>query len=147
MALRQIMLKKKIDDKKKELEALRAKDPEFEQREAALEASIEEAKTEEEQKAVEDEIGKFEEEKAANDEAKASLEQEVSSLEEELRTIEETDKAQERAAAKPANPEKTEREGKKMADREVRHGYDAIMQREDVKAWIGEIRSCINRWR
>ena len=147
MALRQIMLKKKIDDKKKELEALRAKDPEFDQREAALEASIEEAKTEEEQKAVEDEIGKFEEEKAANDEAKASLEQEVSSLEEELRTIEETDKAQERAAAKPATPEKHEREDKEMADREVRHGYDAIMQREDVKAWIGEIRSCIKEKR
>lgn len=147
MALRQIMLKKKIDDKKKELEALRAKDPEFEQREAALEASIEEAKTEEEQKAVEDEIGKFEEEKAANDEAKASLEQEVSSLEEELRTIEETDKAQERAAAKPTTPEKNEREDKEMADREVRHAFDAIMQREDVKAWIGEIRSCIKEKR
>lgn len=147
MALRQIMLKKKIDDKKKELETLRAKDPEFEQREAALEASIEEAKTEEEQKAVEDEIDKFEEEKAANDEAKASLEQEVNSLEEELRTIEETDKAQERAAAKPAIPEKNEREDEKMADREVRHGYDAIMQREDVKTWIGEIRSCIKEKR
>lgn len=147
MALRQIMLKKKIDDKKKELETLRAKDPEFEQREAALEASIEEAKTEEEQKAVEDEIGKFEEEKAANDEAKASLEQEVSNLEEELRTIEEADKAQERAAAKPTTPEKNEREDKEMADREVRHAFDAIMQRENVKAWIGDIRSCIKEKR
>ena len=47
MALKALMLRKKIDDKKKELEALRASN-DFAKREAELEASINEAETDEE---------------------------------------------------------------------------------------------------
>ena len=43
MALRAIMLRHKIDAKKKELEALREKDAEFAKREKELEISIGEA--------------------------------------------------------------------------------------------------------
>ena len=55
MALKALMLRKKIDDKKKELEALRASNN-FEQREAELAKAIEEATTEEEKAAVEEEV-------------------------------------------------------------------------------------------
>ena len=44
--LKTLMLRKELDDKKKMLEALRAKDADFEKREAELEASIAEAETE-----------------------------------------------------------------------------------------------------
>ena len=141
MALRQLMLKKKIDEKRKELNALREKDAEFEKREADLEKSIDEAGTDEERTAVEEEIGSFESDKTAHEEAKASLEEEVNGLENELREIEETDERQDK------EPEKAEREDTKMEVVERKHGYDVIMQRDDVKEWLGEIRSSIKEKR
>ena len=150
MALRAIMLKKKIDDKKKELEALREKDAEFEKREAELEESINEAATDEEREAVESEVEKYDDEKKIHDDSKANLEGEVSELEEELKGIEEADAA--RAAQVPDAPEERTKEmaiektieGNKV---ERKHGYDMIMQREDVKAWLGEIRAHIKEKR
>ena len=84
MALKVLMLKKKIDDSNKALEALRAKDADFSRREAEIEASIAEAETEEERSAVDEAISGFEAEKAEHEEAKASLERTVSDLEAEL---------------------------------------------------------------
>ncbi len=147
MALRAIMLKKKIDDKKKELEALRAKDAEFETREADIEASINEASTDEEREVVEGEVNKFDEEKRLHEESKTNLEGEVSELEDELRNLETEDQK----ASDNAPEERTDKnmgastvEGNKV---ERKHGYDMIMQREDVKAWLGEIRAHIKEKR
>ena len=64
MALKAIMLRKKLNDAQKALEALRAKDAEFEKREAELEKSIDETTTQEERDAVDGEIEKFEAEKS-----------------------------------------------------------------------------------
>lgn len=147
--LRALLLKKKIDDKKKQLEELRAKDEEFTKREADLTASIDEAQTDEERSAVEEAVGTFEEEKRAHDEAKTLLENEVRDLEGELKDIEAQDAEQARATEAQNN----EREDTKMGETrdtnktERKHGFDAIMQREDVKAWLGEIRSHIKEKR
>ena len=73
MALRQIMLGKKIEQKKSELEELRAKDADFQIREEELEKAIDEAETEEEQKVVEEEVEKFDAEKNAHEESKVKL--------------------------------------------------------------------------
>ena len=62
MALRALMLRKKIDDLKKQLEELRSSNN-FEEREAELTKAIEEASTDEEKQVVEEEVTKFEEEK------------------------------------------------------------------------------------
>ena len=64
MALKALVLRKRINDKKAALEALRAKDAEFEKRELELEASIEEATTEEEKSVVESEVVAFDAEKS-----------------------------------------------------------------------------------
>lgn len=144
MALRAIMLKKKIDDKKNELEALRSKDEEFTKREADLEASIEEAETDEEKSAVEEEVDKFDEEKKAHDEAKANLEGEVNDLEAELKGIETEDEARSKKIPEERKAEKMTIEGNKV---ERKHGYDMYMEREDVKAWLGEIRAHIKEKR
>lgn len=98
MALKALMLRKKVDSKKKELEALRAKDEEFVTREAELEASIAEAETEEEQRSVEEEVEAFNGEKDAHKAAKETLENEVRELEEELA---EEERQQENHPAKP----------------------------------------------
>ena len=144
MALKAIMLKKKIDDKKKELEALRGKDEEFTQREADLETSIEEAETDEEKTAVEEEVDKFDEEKKLHDEAKSNLEGEVNDLEAELKGIETEDQARSEKIPEERKAEKMVVEGNKT---ERKHGYDMIMEREDVKAWISEIRAHIKEKR
>ena len=149
MALRAIMLKKKIDDKKKELEALRAKDADLEKREADLESSINEAETDEEKAAVEEEVGKFDEEKKAHDEEKTKLEGEVGDLEAELKGIEEADEA--RSKEVPVTEERTKEMSSEKTVKgdkiERKHAFDAIMQREDVKAWLGEIRAHIKEKR
>lgn len=54
--LKILMLKRGLDKKNEELEALRAKDEEFSTREAELEQAIAEAKTQEEETAVTEEV-------------------------------------------------------------------------------------------
>ena len=153
MALRQIMLGRKIEQKRSELEALRAKDADFEKREAELEQAIEEAKTEEEQAAVEEEVTKFDSDKSAHEEAKTNLETEIDGLEAELEAAEAEPPAPD---VKTVLKEKKERTRTGMrVDVNIRalpmskRAFDAlpmetreeIAQREDVKTFLAKIRS------
>lgn len=146
MALKTLMLRKKIDEKKKLLEQLRNKDSEFVTREAELEASIAEAETDEEQATVEEAVAEFETEKAEHEETKSGLEKEISELEADLET--EEAKAKEVVKTKPE-----EREVKfKMETRTKFYGMsvqerDAFFAREDVKHFISEVRTCIKEKR
>lgn len=147
MALKVLMLKRKLDDKKKELEELRAKEPEFQTREKELEDSIAEAETEEEKKAVEEEVEKFDAEKGEHEETKATLEREVGELEKELAEVE-------RKKPEVKTPEKTERREREMninireipksqraMDAMPMESRAAIMQSEDVKGFLAQLRS------
>ena len=84
MALKALMLRKKIDTKNKELEALREKANGFTTREAELETAIGEAQTEEEMTTVEGEVESLTTEREANDAAIADLEGEIAEMESEL---------------------------------------------------------------
>ncbi len=149
MALRALMLNKRIEDKKKELAQLREKDGEFATREKELEEAIGEAATEEERQTVSEEVEKFEGEKAAHDEAKSYLETEIEGLEQELAGIE-------RKIPEVKTPETTvERRDNKMALINIRslsmsqRAFDAlpvenraaILNREDVKGFLTQLRS------
>lgn len=155
MALKAIMLRHKIDAKKKELETLRAKDAEFAKREKELETSIGEANTDEEQQAVETEIEKYEKEKTAHDEAKTALENEISNMETELAEEDAADpQPQARGITPPVNTR--ERMNRTMIGTNVRirelpisvRAFDAlpmetreqIVQREDVKTFLTRLR-------
>lgn len=154
MALRQIMLSRKIEQKKNELAALREKDADFQTRETDLEKSIEEAQTEEEQTAVEEEIEKFETEKTTHDEAKAKLETEIGDLEAELEASEVDPPASDQRTNKTEKKVRTNIRMDKTAmnirslPMNVR-AFDAlptetreeIVQRDDVKSFLGKIRS------
>lgn len=167
MALKALMIRKKLDDKKKALDALREKDAEFTKREEELTTAIEEASTEEEKSAVEEEVNKFETEKAAHDEEKTNLEGEVSGLEEELRQTEEEDAKAERSAGTVVSNKTvvgdkvpTHREVTTMGEitkRDAR-GFihtrakfaamneqqrSAIFESEEVNGWLSEIRAHI----
>lgn len=150
MALRQIMLKKQIDDKKKSLDVLRSKDEDFTKREAELETSIGEVTSDEEKEVVETAIDQFETEKADHESEKAKLDNEINELEQELREIEQAD-----ADYNPTVEEKREVKnmtitrdastmGHKIRDRfEALNIQDreALMSNDGVKAWISEIRA------
>ena len=87
MALKSLMLRKRIEDKKKELDTLR-ESSNFETREAEIERSIEEAETDEEKDAVDEEIDKLEAEKKEIEEKISGLEGELEELEKELAELE-----------------------------------------------------------
>lgn len=144
MALKALMLRKKIDQKKKELETLRAKDAEFTTREAELETAIAEAETDEEQRTVTEEIDSFNADKEAHETLKGDLEREVGELEEELA-------AEERAQdTTPPAKEQEEREDKKMATPEARNKFgltEEFVQRENVQDFLVRVRDHISHKR
>ena len=149
MALKALMLRKKITEAKKRLEALRAKDADFVIREAEIERSIDEAETEEERSAVEEEIDSFQAEKTEHEEAKGKLEKQIEDLESDLA---EEEKKQETDPGPEPEPE-DRKDDKKMTYRSKFFGAmdaqrrDAIFASDEVKDYLGEIRSAIREKR
>lgn len=154
MALKALLLRKKIDEKKKALELLRQKDADFDVREAELSRSIEEVTDQtpdEDRSAIDELVKSFDEEKEAHESEKHSLEDEIEGLERDL--------AAEEAAQKtdpPVGERKEERkELDKMSIPETRakmfgataQERTAFFEREDVKNYLSEIRSCIREKR
>lgn len=147
MALKALMIRKKIDAKKKELEALIEKDSEFKKRQDELEVAIDEAGTDEEANAITEEIENFEAEKAEHEEAKGELEKQIEGLEGELKK-EESDDPEPGQSARTMEVEKMHTREiaavnvKRLRDMNVADRTQ-LMEREDVKGWISEIRSHI----
>ena len=130
MALKVLMLKRKLDEKKKMMEAAQAKAEELNTREAELEADIEAAETDEEKKAVEEAVAEFETEKGANEDERTALEKEVAGLEAELA---EEERKQKEAA------EKREKEVPQMEEKDLikaqRAAFaDAVRGKKEVRA-------------
>lgn len=151
--LKVLLLRKKIDAAKKALEELRAKDADFAKREAELEQAINEAAeaegedAAEAQKAVEEEVEKFDQEKEEHEAAKKSLEDELTELEAGLEAEE---AAQDTSEEPKPQPQVEERKEERMTTRnKFFRGVDtdAMFQRDDVKAYLSEIRSCIKNKR
>ncbi|SDC69802.1 phage major capsid protein, HK97 family [Paenibacillus sp. UNCCL117] len=87
MALKQLMLTRKIQQRKEALEAMETRAAELKTRSEELEKAIEEAATEEEIAVVEEEIGKHDTDKEALEADKTKLEGEISALEGELEQL------------------------------------------------------------
>lgn len=138
MALKVLMLRKKLNDAKRALEDLRAKDAEFESREAEITQSIEEAQTDEERSAVDEAVDAFEAEKADHEEQKGQLERKVEELENEL--------AAEEAAqvTDPVEEPEEKREEIKMIDK---RDINSIVTDERVKDFLTEVRTAIKEKR
>ena len=159
MALRALMLRRSIDNKKKELEQLRGKEAAFKKRETELEAAIAEvteATDEEQQKAVEEEVAKYEAEKSAFDKAKDECAAAIDRLEEELKGIEEAAPTEGPTTEETAIIEETERSKRtRMININIRalpkeqRVFDAlpmqtrqeIVARQDVKNFLKELRA------
>lgn len=152
MALKALMLKRKIDLKRKDLAALVEKETELQTREAELSRAIEEATTDEETVTVEEEINLFNSSKDELAKTKEGLEKEIEGLEAEL---ENEEKEQDTTPVeKPAEQPKAEERKVEIAmskrnifDKMDIQTRNAIFAQDDVKAWVGEFRSAIQEKR
>ena len=136
MALKALVLKKRLNEKKEQLEELRKAAEQLQTREAELEQSINEAETDEEKSAVEEAVEQFEQEKAENEDATGKLEGEIKDIETEIEELA-------RNAPKPQNSEKRE----EKFDMENRTFFgldaqrrDAFFARQDVKDFLTRVR-------
>lgn len=151
MALKAIMLRNRIDKKMSELEELRKKNEEFLNREAELEAAINEAVTEEEQQVVSEQVDAFDAEKTEHEEAKTRLQGEIDDLEAQLAETEKEPPAEPVREMKAKKEERNEM----MVNKEIRslpmnvRAFDSlpmdtrrqIVEREDVKEFLERMRS------
>lgn len=152
MALKTIMLRKSIEKKKAELEALRERDAEFQTREAELEAAIGEAQTDEEQAAVTEQVEAYDAEHGAHEAAKDGLTREIEALENELAEEERKQKVPAPAAGTKPGERREATHMNKINIRSLPVGQrafealpveqrNAILAQEDVKTFLTQLRS------
>lgn len=156
MALKALYLRKKIDDKKKELAALHVKDSELEDRETKAAASIEEVKDdtpEDVREALEREINEVDTAIKNHRDAVSGLENEISGLETEL-AAEEARQDTTPKHTDPVNPEKRKDESAMNMTTRARffgkmsaQERTAFTAREDVQAYLKEVRTSIKEKR
>ena len=156
MALKALLLRKKLDDAKKRLDALRAKDNEFQSRETELEKAIAEMPEdadEETRSAVEESVAQFEQDKDAHENAKADLNREIEGLEAELEAEEETPAADPVPAQEPVEDKRKDDKNMRIPETRARmfgataQEREMFFAREDVKDYLAEVRKCIKEKR
>lgn len=162
MAIKTLMLRKKINDKRRELEKLtetrtsiETRSEELHTREEELEQSINEAETDEEKDAVEAAVEQFEADKAAVESDQAENAEAIENLEGEIKELEADLEASEARMAEPEpakNPESTPvitRNSAKenfhmIKTRTFRNmsiaEREAFVEREDVKKTLEQVR-------
>ena len=152
MALKALLIKKQIDNTRKQLKALLEKREANKAREAELAQAIEEVETEEQRSAVEEMVQAFEADQAENESAITRLNDEIAGLE---RDLEAEEAAQD--TEPPANPttdpqtpaENNERRHEDMNTRvqipgmTVRDRLADIVIRDDSKDFLSTVRDAI----
>lgn len=148
MALKALMLRKKIDLKRKELDKLRTAQGDLEKREKELVLSIEEVANEEEQAAVQESVDALIEEKHNLEESVAELDKVIKDLEDELaaeEALQDVGPAEEPAPIEERSIEMVSTRAKffgmNMQER------SAFVAREDVKSFLDQTRACIKERR
>lgn len=153
MALKALILRKKIDAGRKALAELRDKDDSFATRETELETAIGEAETDEEKEVVEAEVEKFEAEKKDHGEKTVKLEAEIERLEAELKEEEKRTAGLESRMKEQQADNKTEREDVPVMSKRTKfYGLtiqerDAFFAREEMKNFVSTVRTAIKEKR
>ncbi|EEJ0015464.1 phage major capsid protein [Listeria innocua] len=124
MALKQLMIQKKLDSKRGELEELETRSKSFKEQEGVLTRALEEAKTEEEVNTVEKSVDELESEKEKLEKERDELTAKIKELEKEL----------EEANNKPNTSKEDEEKGEgeermgKYKDKEVRSAVNTFIR-------------------
>nr|DAH50888.1 MAG TPA: major capsid protein [Caudoviricetes sp.] len=152
MALKAIMIGRKLELKRSAFAELTAKDAEFETRSAEIEKAIGEATTDEEQKVVEEAMTKYTEDLDAHNAEKEKLSAEIEGLEKDL---EDAEKDQPETKGEPEPKKKDERNDFTMNTINIRslpmnvrafdalpkEQRDAIVAQPDVQTFFAEMRN------
>ena len=156
MALHALRLRKELDDTKKKLEECRAKAEALATREAELEQAINEASTDEDKQLVDANIAEYEAEKAENAKETAELEKQCEDLERELAETEEktntpppaqTEEGRGKELPVMENLAITSTRARELFGKMSEQQRAAMFEREDVKAFNEQIRTCITEKR
>lgn len=150
MALKALLLRKDIREKKKALDALRAMAADFQAREDKLAKAIEEVENDEDRAAVEEAVNAFTEEKATHDKDVGELEREIKGLEKELEAEEaaqETDPTAKTEQTEERKDEKTMEKRVAVPAMTVRDKLAEIITRDDVKGYLSDVRDAIKNKR
>lgn len=158
MAIKAIMLRRKLKDARAKLETLSAEAEKLKTREAELEAAVDEAEGDEQLAALEAEADTLENDRSANEASRSALEAEISEMEDQLRAEEEAQSTDPVTGGTPA-PDggmENERKDKNIMNIQIRNRFfgkmdiaqrSALFAQEDVKSWLGEVRSHIQEKR
>lgn len=139
MALRVLMLRKKLDERRAALEELRAAAGSFQMREAELEQAISEAGTDEEKEAVEAAVDQFDKDRDENAVACGKLEGEIKDIEKEIEELE-------RKAPAPTAP-RTEFRGGMTGMNTRRDERLAYLAREEVRDFYTRLAQAVSEKR
>ncbi|MBR1540697.1 MAG: phage major capsid protein [Clostridia bacterium] len=154
--LKQLKLKKEIELKKREREAILAKEKELETREADLEKSLEEAENQSDLDLVNEAANELEKEKQDNKESKSKIEKEIEDLEKELKDTEDkaedvkTKDEEEKEEEKRDNKEfergtENMRKGSKYVNKLTREQRKEYVKRENVKKFLDNVRIAVKQ--
>jgi HK97 family phage major capsid protein len=148
MAIRQLMLSKKIEQRKANLTELLTQEETFKTRSAELEKALEEAKTDEEIAAVEEEVNKLEGEQTELDGKKSTLEGEIADLEGELEQLNSNEPKNDPVPT-PNEPIGNERSKGVVNSMKIRGKFfngmtreaaQGLIEREDVREFLARTR-------
>ena len=154
MAIRQLMLSKKIEQRKAALAEFLKDEEALRTRTTNLETSIAEAKTDEEMRAVEEETGKLETDQKEFDDKKSKLEGEITELEGQLDELNSNEPKPE-PDTKPAEPTRSKNLGGDET-RMVRYKFfngmnrsqvDTLIVRDEIKDFITRTREMVGQKR
>lgn len=146
MAIRQLMLSKKIEQRKSSLVELQTQQEGLTTRSADLEKALEEAKTDEEIAAVEEEADKLDAEQSELDEKKGKLEGEIAGLESELEKLNANEPKNDPVPTEPTGNERSKIVYVKGDERTMTRGkffggmtreaMNKLVERDEVKEFL-----------
>ena len=158
MALKALLLKKQIDQKRKQLDTLLEKRTANEAKEAELTKAIEEVETEEQRAEVEGMVAEFESERDETEQSIENLQREIKKLENDLAAEEQKQNTEPPESAQAQADENEKRGGKtNMTNTDKKHmdtrarvygdmtvtEQRTLIEREDVKAFLTGIKETI----
>jgi len=143
MALKQLMIAKKIEQRKSSLTELLAQETTLKTREAELETALEEAATDEDVALVEENVTKLDADKAELDEKKSKLEGEIAELEGELEQLNSKEpKNSKEPEQKKSNPKGEGNMNRhKIFNQMTREAVETLIARDDVKEFLARARN------
>lgn len=147
MALKALLLKRKIEEMNGRMAALSQHTVELTQREAELEQAMDEARTEEDLRSVEQLVEEFTVEQRTHQEAVTALQNEIDAAQEELRTLE-AQQPKNNASTGSTPASSGERKDENMTNRQTRafgamtmEQRSAFIQREEVQEFLNRFRT------